>query len=351
MMISALALSRCARQRALFAFLQPRPCSRNVHWSPARLNMSQKYLDKVRKRAEEQGVSVDELKETVKSAAKPTPLPEARKLQARKLDVKPNGGPTKTWTPGERRDNSPVRPLADFMDIHKVLRTPHTAEQISALWTAFHATRSSGTGRGFLSSSVPLPTYETLIQAAKKHPTFIVPLMREASQASAVDGTATQSAYEFFFLQWLFHAPHRIPAPGLLDDPLPGGLPPPPAPEHPLATVLFTPLLEYKTRTTFATPHLVLTLYPDLARSHALVLLRGELTPSPAEGGRYLLSQQDAQMLALGVQRFYLSGGAATKSTVKDEGRRERAELLRVFNESPAEFRWEDLLKHADPTS
>ncbi|THH08612.1 hypothetical protein EW145_g2587 [Phellinidium pouzarii] len=229
------------------------------------------------------------------------------------------------------------------MDVHKLLRKPHTAAQISALWTAFHASRSSGTGRGFLSASIPLSTYENLVRRAKKYSTFIVPLMREAQRTEALDSGDTQSSYEFFFMQWAFHSAPSIPLPSLLDEPLPS---PPPAPEHPLATVLFTPLLEYKTRTTFATPHLVLTLYPDLARSHDLVLLRGDLTPSPSGEGRYLLRQQDAQLLALGMQRFYLADDTTTQS-----GERERAELLRVFNEKPSDFRWEELLKHADLTS
>ena len=237
------------------------------------------------------------------------------------------------------------------MDIHKIIRTPHTKDQISALWTAFHASRSGGTGRGYLSASVPIQTYETLIKAAKKYPNFIMPLLRQPASSPSKGGEgapqeqAAEPAYEFFFLQWGFHEASSIPAPNILDAPLPEGAIPPP-PSVPLATVLFTPLLEYKTRATFATPHLVLTLYPELAKSHDLVLLRGELTPSPAGGDRYLLSQQDAQLLALGLQRFYLPGAED-----EDKGRKERAELLRLFNENPSQFSWEDLLRHADPTS
>ncbi|KAI5123975.1 hypothetical protein M0805_006387 [Coniferiporia weirii] len=349
--MSAFTFSRCPRQRALSSFIRTQNCSRTIYSTFGRFNVAQKYLEKVQKRAEEQGVSVDELKETAKKLnSAPSPLPEALKLQARKVDQKSEDVPAKTWKKSERRDNSPVKPLADIMDVRKILRTPHTAEQLSALWTAFHVSRSSGTGRGYLSASVPLPTYESLIKRAKKYPNFVVPLMREASQASTSDDTATQSAYEFFFMQWMFHATPSLPPQSLLDEPSLVSLPPP-APEHPLATVLFTPLLEYKSRTTFATPHLVLTLYPDLARSHSLVLLRGELTPSPAGGGRYLLNQHDAQLLALGMQRFYLSGSTTVQSGREDKNGTKRAELLQVFNEKPSEFRWEELLQHADPSS
>lgn len=108
------------------------------------------------------------------------------------------------------------------------------------------------------------------------------------------------------------------------------------------STVLFTPLQEYKLRNSFATPYIVLTHYTDLARSHGIVLLRGEITPSSGtatEGdGRYMLNQRDAQLLAMGTQKFYLW---------QDE-QGEGATLLKTFHNNPSEFNWEDLLKHAD---
>lgn len=101
-------------------------------------------------------------------------------------------------------------------------------------------------------------------------------------------------------------------------------------------------------RQSFATPYLVLTFYTDLASSHGTVLMRGEITPATAgavagsdAGGRHMLSQEDAQLLAMEVQKFYLWG----------EGRAEGKEgerLLKVFHEKPEEFKWEELLKHAD---
>ncbi|TFY62475.1 hypothetical protein EVG20_g6688, partial [Dentipellis fragilis] len=129
--------------------------------------------------------------------------------------------------------------------------------------------------------------------------------------------------------------------------PTPAPPPPPPSAEsNPrTATILFTPLLEYKLRQTFATPYLVLTFYPDLASSHDVVLLRGEITPAvagaaaPDAQGDYLLSQQDAQLLALAVQKFFLWGGP---------GSEERKALLKAFHEQPENFKWEELLKHAD---
>ena len=84
----------------------------------------------------------------------------------------------------------------------------------------------------------------------------------------------------------------------------------------------------------------MLTFYPELATSHDLVLMRGEITPSAVKEsttGDYLLSQRDAQLLAHGLQRFYLWGSSE-----------EREKLLSDFHERPDMFNWEDLLKHGD---
>lgn len=246
------------------------------------------------------------------------------------------------------------QPLAEFMDLQKIFHTPHTTEQISALWTGFHTSRSGGTGRGFLSAVVPLNTYLGLISKARKFPCFILPLQCIESSELQSDGETTKNAYEFYFLQWALHSPPLPPMHSPLDYPLPPEVNP--SSDVSIATVLFTPLLEYKTRQTFATPHLVLTFYTDLASSHGVVLLRGELTPSSTGRGDYLLSQHAAQMLALGLQKFYLADEASRKvSSGKDDNDfsagEERAEMLRMFNEQPELFKWEELMKHADPTS
>lgn len=306
---------------------------------------------------------MEELKASAqKEKSKPVPLPEAQNLKAKIVEKTVQDESKKDWTKSERKDNSPVlvrpnklsktlksnlsensQPLSEILDIHKVLRTPHTAEQISALWTVFHASRSQGTGRGFLSASVPLPTYLKMFSVARKYPNFILPLQREVTPDKVEGESDGQVAHEFYFMQWAFHPPPTIPPPSPLDKPLPNPIIPS---EHPISTVLFTPLLEYKTRETFATPHLILTFYTELANSHDIVLLRGELTPSPSGSENFILSQQDAQLLALGLQRFFLTEDGAENSR-----RKERAELLRIFNESPTEFKWEELLKHANPTS
>ncbi|KAI0033644.1 ATP11 protein-domain-containing protein, partial [Vararia minispora EC-137] len=231
-----------------------------------------------------------------------------------------------------RKDSSPVKPLSSILNLERIFASPHTPEQVTALWTAYHAARSGGTGRGVICASVPRPAYETMVSVAARYPQFILPVPRTPGEGA--DG----KAYEFFMLQWdQYDAP---PAPSASADPFAGkasessGSACADAPLPRTTTAIFTPLGEYKLRQTFAAPHLALTFYPDLADTHGLVLLRGELTPRAADPSAFLLSQQDAQVLAMGLQRFYLWG----------TGGAEREALLRTFHERPEEFKWEELV-------
>lgn len=209
---------------------------------------------------------------------------------------------------------------------------------ISTLWTAYHTSRSGGTGRGYLCATIPVSTYEKMANVAARYPNFVLPLPRDASQTEHADAS---SAHEFFFMEWAFHGAPTQPSASI--DPFQK---PKPSSNPPISTVLFTPLQEYKLRGSFATPYLALTNYTDLVQSHGVVLMRGEITPSTGAtvsgdntDGRYLLNQQDAQMLAMGLQRFFLWG----------EGQQDKpAELLKRFHESPSNFSWEDLLKYSE---
>lgn len=255
-----------------------------------------------------------------------------------------------------RKDSSPVKvrnlcnvasvrsaytskqPLSSIINFDKLLQTSHTPEQISLLWRAYHESRSGGTGRGYLCATIPVETYQKMLDVASKYPTFVLPVPRENAQLE--DGSS-EPAYEFYLMEWGFHG--SPPEPTTVNDLF---SPPKPSSNPQTSTILFTPLQEYKLRQSFATPYLVLTHYTDLVKTHGLVLLRGEITPSGASAGvgvgedsaRFMLSQQDAQLLAIHLQRFYLW----------NEGSDERAALLQAFHERPSEFKWEDLLKHTD---
>lgn len=180
-----------------------------------------------------------------------------------------------------------------------------------------------------------------MVVTGRKYPAFAVPLPRDAVQD---DSGEAKRAYEFYFLQWGFYEVPPTPTPLQPFSKPPSGIP---VSNPQASTVLLTPLQEYKSRTTFATPYLILTFYTDLASSHGIVLLRGEITPTSASGGDnsnsdFLLSQQDAQLLTMHLQRFYLWGG-------EEEGAKERYRLLEAFHNTPEGFKWEDLLKHAEP--
>ncbi|TDL22320.1 ATP11-domain-containing protein [Rickenella mellea] len=331
-------------------FLRSSYCPRRLHTSARLHNLAEKYADKLQKRAAEQGKTVDELRSSLKAKQRPTLVaPEAAKfIEKTKLASGPLRSPELA-----RKDNSPVKPLAEIMDLSKILATPHTAAQVAALWNTYHSTR------GMLSASIPLSTYDALLASARQFPAFVLPLPRDvpASELSdKADGAdVAKRAHEFHFMQWAFHG---APPPPTMD-PLSSILSPPPNPPpqsvNPASsTILFTPLMEYKLHQTFATPALVLTHYTDLAGSHGIVLLRGERTPSSSSvntgcNPRYILNMQDAHLLSLGVQRFYLAQTAAA-AAAGGSNQIERAQLLRTFHERPDEFVWEELLRHTDPT-
>ncbi|KZT23784.1 ATP11-domain-containing protein [Neolentinus lepideus HHB14362 ss-1] len=310
-----------------------------------------KYAEKLARVAQERGTSVEglraKLKEEELERRRQALASSARQKQPSSTQ-RSDASSEHLATPSSnvRKDSSPVKPLSTFLNLSKLFQSPHTSEQVSALWTAYHLSRSQGTGRGYICASIPVDTYHRMTGIAKKYSSFIIPVPREQEGEG-------ERAYEFYFMQWGFHESPDVPSVVSETNPFAakqGG-------NSQVSTVLFTPLQEYKLRQAFATPYLVLTHYTDLAETHGVVLLRGEITPSAAapvssgagqEEAKYLLSQVDAQVLAMSLQRFYLwnAGEGAMKEKSK-----EREALLRRFHENPAEFKWEDLLKHTDLTA
>ncbi|KAJ7456550.1 ATP11 protein-domain-containing protein [Mycena latifolia] len=315
----------------------PRTLRRCLH-----THYEDKYSKKLRKAAEERGLSVAELKakikheqEEQKRSLASTPPPEHG--QAESSDSAP--------FEKVRKDSSPVKPLSSILNIPRILASPHTTEQISALWTVYHASRSNGTGRGYLCASIPLDLYDKMASAARNYPIFVVPVRRDKEPVTEPSEGETEAPHEFYFLQWAFHDAPPIPSSNVDLFIPPSTNDVPPSDLNPqTSTIMFTPLQEYKLRGSFATPYLVLTMYTDLARSHGVVLMRGEITPSAAAGstgvdGRYLLQQEDAHRLSMGLQNFYLTG--------MDDRDLERQKLVKAFHETPDQFEWEELLKHA----
>ncbi|KII86387.1 hypothetical protein PLICRDRAFT_43983 [Plicaturopsis crispa FD-325 SS-3] len=315
-----------------------------------------KYAEKLKQRAQEKGLSVAELRARAREEEQKRERIRSQEIAAKAFPAPPapaassssSARPPPTPAGSVRKDSSPVKPLSSILNIPRLLATPHTPAQIGALWTAYHASKSGGTGRGFICAAVPVDLYETMADVAKRYAAFVVPVPRPKNADTPPTVGEVDTAYEFYFQQWDFHG--APPAPSAAEPEL--FAPPPPAPavspNPQTATVLFTPLQEYKLRNSFATPYLVLTFYTDLARSHGVVLLRGEITPSAASDGasaeRYLLSQADAQLLTMGLQKFYLWEQSG-------KGEKEGERLLKLFHEKPDEFKYEDLLKHANITA
>jgi len=298
-----------------------------------------------------QGLSVSELKVRVQQKEEDI---RRRKREAALLHTSEKSIPTAKPCTGQqfnvprvkgRKDNSPIRALSSILNVPKLLSTHHTTSQVSALWTTYHVSRSGGTGRGYLCASITPDVYQKMAQVAKQYPYFVIPLPRPRNnRTEPLKDDESDTAYEFYFLQWAFHGvPPGTIAKDLFNPPTTkpvSGV----AQDLENSTVLFTPLQEYKLRSSFATPYLVLTHYCDLASSHETVLMRGEITPSsgnaPEENSRYMLSQDDAQLLAVAVQKFYLWGQGGI-----DQGK-EGERLLRTFHEKPEAFDWRDLLTH-----
>ena len=218
--------------------------------------------------------------------------------------------------------------------------TPHDADAISKIWTAYHSAHPT-LSSSFLSAYLPSATYTSMLNLARANPFFVLPLPRDPT----TDSTAAQTGeYEMFYLQWLFHPTSTSSLPPSADtnpDPLPL-----------TSSVIITPLEEFKKAGEWAQPHLVLTHYPELTRSHDLVLMRGEISPATASGPAgndanpgYLLSQPQAQLLALALQRFYCADIPPRRESTRDaEERLRRKEALKGFRERPAEWDWAGLV-------
>ncbi|KAF9056466.1 ATP11 protein-domain-containing protein [Panaeolus papilionaceus] len=318
-----------------------------------------RYAQKLEQLAKERGVSVNELLEKAKEEEAKRRAEEAEKLKStlkpqQSVDTStqssssssPNSSTSKTAPKWERKDAAPYKPLSSFLNLPRILSTPHTADQVSALWVAYHTSRSGGTGRGYVCATIPLDVYNKLGETGNKYRSFVVPIAR--TQKDATTGEE-KTSHEFFYLQWDFHPPPVVPS--AEEDPF--VKPSTSTGSNPrISTVIFTPLDEYKRRGSFATPYLILTLYTDLVTTHGVVLLRGEITPSSASASavdhsdRFLLSQQDAQSLLLSLQQFYL--------WTLDNSKQEHVDamsLLRTFHEKPEEFKWEELIKLSDTSN
>ncbi|EPQ26025.1 uncharacterized protein PFL1_06478 [Pseudozyma flocculosa PF-1] len=259
-----------------------------------------------------------------------------RKLESGQLGSSPHGS----------ESEGPVKPLHKILDVEKLAK--ESPDTIGKLWTGYH------TLKGKLSAVIPTASYLELTANARKYPQFVLPLPREiiggeetVEGSDATEQPQKQQGYEIQYLEWGFlpkPATHKV-----------GGDPAEAIPDP--TTVLFTPLAEYKMRQEFAQPALILSHYTDLADSKGIVLMRGEITgadeaaddasaatTTEGEGPKgnkvsTRISQADAQLLSMTLQRFYLAPKMA------ENGMESRIKLLETFHAKPEDFKVDQLVK------
>lgn len=286
-----------------------------------------KYREKLERVAKEKGLSdVSELKEQYKEKIEtlrkqaivpgatgpltPPSSPEAAPSQTTSAASSPKSPWPSPPPPPTPRDTaaSPAPPpgvktLNSFLDLAKVCDLPN--KEVQALWRLRHAANPQS-----IHFSVPAKVFRSLLQSAKQHPSFVLPVPREIpveGAEAAKEETKTQQAAELHYLQ--FAHPH-------IDT----------------TTLLFTTLAEFKLRGEFASPHTTVTFHQELADSHDLVLGQGTVLENKG------VSVADAQWLVMCMQKFY----------VQSEEAKARTDLLHKFTKGDASFQVEKLIDEAE---
>ncbi|KAJ3040425.1 hypothetical protein HK097_002562 [Rhizophlyctis rosea] len=227
-------------------------------------SIKKKYEEKLKKAAQSEGLSVEEL---IRKRKAQSPTPSGSSSSQPPSSPESNSTPpqkrTKFQPAPERKDGLPshVKKLDEIMNIDKIM--VEDADRITTLWNAYHSAKSN------ISGVMPAQFYKDLSTRAKQYPMFILPLPRS-------------EGYEFYLLQ---HTHHQT---------------------------FFTPLLEYKTHLSNARPHLILTHYIDLASSKDIVLMSGDI----GEGAN--LTNGEAQNLCYQMQMFYVTGEESVRGLVRE---------------------------------
>lgn len=181
-----------------------------------------------------------------------------------------------------------IKTLSSFIDVAKTKELPQ--REIEYIWRLRHASSPSS-----LCAVVPTPTYQHIVETARKHPQFVLPLPKEGQGA------------EIHFLQWTFPSPTTC-------------------------TVLFTALAEFKLKGEFAQPHTTVTHHLDLADEKGLVLLEGTVIEDKQ------ITVDEGKWLLMCLQKFY--GKSAEQSS--------RRKLMEQFSQGDSSFNIEELLEEAE---
>ncbi|EGR46509.1 uncharacterized protein TRIREDRAFT_22885 [Trichoderma reesei QM6a] len=256
----------------------------------------EKYREKLARKASQEGhSSIEDLKAAYADKIQAQRKNDAVDVPSIEALSKAGGIPQTEGTPAA------IKPLGDILDLEKVAELPE--KELTAIWRLRHASSPQT-----LCAVIPAATYKAMEDLARSSPFFVLPVPHESQGA------------EMHFLQWTWDAASKT------------------------STVLFTQLVEYKTRGEFAQPHTTVTHHLDLIEDKGLVLMQGQVMEGRG------VQPDHAKWLVMCLQRFY--GGWEQKGDEIDGQRKERAEerkkLLQWFTNGDSRFSVEKLLEEAE---
>ncbi|KAI9739583.1 MAG: hypothetical protein M1834_006301 [Cirrosporium novae-zelandiae] len=292
----------------------------------------EKYRDKLSRKAKEEGHhDIESLKDAYKDKISSlrheslrslrSPGPNLDPLQITSTSTFPSPSPPPPPTPQQQsttKSHSPaIKTLSSYLDIPKIHALG--AKEIEQIWRLRFASNPNS-----LVATIPADTYYSIACTARQHPRFVLPLPH-AKPSSASDFAVKEEegdkreqqnvGAEIHYLQWTFPTPTT-------------------------STVLFTHLAEFQLRGEFAQPHTTITHHIDLAPSHGVVLMEGQVMENRG------INADEARWLVMCLQRFYNYSGRAEK-----EAGKRRRELLERFSEGKVGeggFKIEELLDEAE---
>ncbi|CEI95763.1 hypothetical protein G6F70_007205 [Rhizopus microsporus] len=206
-----------------------------------------KYYSKLKKVAQQKGLTVRELKENT-LAQKKKHKPQINYAAVQTVPEQKKKNVNQQEASSKYESSAPTLDKVVKLD----LLLKEDPGSISEIWTRYHANKDC------ISAVIPGSIYNRMYEISKKYPMFILPMPREVG-------------LEFFFLQFQSHQCY------------------------------FTSLLEYKTKGEKARPFLTITHFPELLEEKGIVLMKGEINDNP----KRMLSTSNAQFLAFALQRFY----------------------------------------------
>ncbi|CCG25175.1 Atp11 protein [Candida orthopsilosis Co 90-125] len=254
-----------------------------------------KYKKQLEQKAKDLGVSdLNELKEKFKDKIEKTkielgaedPLKQVLEWEKQQKEKSTDGSVINVRKIDEKKEKLPFKVLNDFIDVDKAKGLP--VDDIKMIWKHRFLNKERA-----LHATLDNRQFANIYANAYRYPNFVLPLPKPHN-----DG------YELEFVQWAFVGPNTIHC-------------------------MFTTLAEYKLNKEFSRPHTTLIFHQEFSQDKDLVLMNGV---SEKEGG---LSMDEAQLLAVNLQRFY--SGKFPQMT----------KLLKEFNEGSPEFNVEELIKEA----